>query len=88
MSVSMANLWDTWGITSRIGSLDLLKGEPEMVCPLMRLWDLGESWEPRGDNGGVEPSLNIVGFIDKVGLPWFSDGDSSWASWSSAMTWL
>lgn len=48
-----------------------------MVCPLMRLWDLGESWEPRGDNGGVEPSLNIVGLIDKVGLPWFSDGDSS-----------
>lgn len=91
MQVSMANLSDTWGITSRIGSLALLRGEPEVVCPLRRLCDLGESWEARGDNGGVDPSLNIVGFSDKevwVGLLWFSGDASPWASWSRAMTWL
>jgi hypothetical protein len=64
MQVSMANLWDTWGITSRLGE-PLLRGEPERVGPLKRLCDLGESWEARGDNGGVLPSLYIVGFSDE-----------------------
>lgn len=31
-----------------------------MVCPLNRLCDLGERGEPRGDNGGVDPSLKAA----------------------------
>lgn len=93
MSVSMANLWDTWGITSRSGSLVFFKGEPEEVWPLKRLCDLGERGELlRGDNGGVAPSLNTVGSNDKlvcevwVGLPWLAGTASPWASWSKVMT--
>jgi hypothetical protein len=64
--VTRANLWDTWGITSRSGSLDFLKGELKLLGPDPErlIGDLGDRGELFGESGGVDPSLKTPGSSD------------------------
>lgn len=92
--VSMANLWDTWGITSWCGSLAFFNGDPEVLWPPLkrRIGDLGDMGELRGERGGVLPSLNAVGSADNdtfppcIGLPWPPGEASLFASSSRVVT--